>query len=127
MPPIPKPRIGQGTSGIRRKPKVTPPIPKPIQTPAPPMTTPAPRTVQSLPGPVLQLLERTLPQHHVSAVPLPIVLQTPASITQPVEPRIEHRPIPPYHQPFLMPPPRSPDATDVKDNRKDLLDLDTEI
>ena len=70
--------------------------------------------------------ERTLPQHHVPAAPLPIVQSTPASITQPVGPRVEHRPIPPYHQPFLRPPPRPPDATDVKDNRKDLLDLDTD-
>ena len=55
MPPIPKPRIGQGRAGISRKPKVTLPIPKPIQTPAPPIPTPAPKAVQSLPEPVVQL------------------------------------------------------------------------
>ena len=49
VPPIPKPRIEQGRAGIRRKPKVTLPIPKPIQTPAPPIPTPAPRAVQALP------------------------------------------------------------------------------
>ena len=37
VPPLPKPRIGQGRAGIRRKPKVTPPIPKPIQIPTPPI------------------------------------------------------------------------------------------
>ena len=58
--------------------------------------------------------------------PLPLVHLTSENITQPVEPRIEHRPIPPYHEPFLRPPPRLPDATGVKDNRKDLLDLDTD-
>ena len=35
---LPKPRVGQGRAGIRRKVKVTPPIPKPIQTPNPPIT-----------------------------------------------------------------------------------------
>ena len=58
------------------------------------------------------------------AVPPPIVHPTPANITQPIEPRIEHRPILPYHVLFLRPPPRCPDATGVKDNRNDLLDLD---
>ena len=60
VPPISKHRIGQGRAGIRRKPKVTLPIPKPIQTPAPPTPTPAPRAVQSLPEPVVQSQERTL-------------------------------------------------------------------
>ena len=124
VPPIPKPRIGQGRAGIRRKPKVTLPIPKPIQTPARPIPTPAPRAVQPLPEPVVQSQERTLLQHYVSADPLPLVHPAPASITRPVGPRIEHNPIPPYHEPFLRPPPRPPDATGVKDNRKDLLDLD---
>ena len=53
VPPIPKPKIGQGRVGIRRQPKVALPTPKPIQTPAP-------RAVQSLPEPVVQLQERTL-------------------------------------------------------------------
>ena len=126
MPPIPKPRIGQRRAGIRRKPKVALPTPKPTPTPAPPIPIPAPRAVQSLPEPMVQLQERTILQHHVPAAPLPIVHQTPTCITQPIEPRIEHRPIPPYHEPFLRPPPRPPDVTDVKDNRKDLLDLDTD-
>ena len=75
---------------------------------------------------MIQLQERTIPQHHVPAAPLLLIQPTPASITQPIEPSIEHRPIPPYHEPFLRPPPRPPDATGVKDNRKDLLDLDTD-
>ena len=33
LPPLPKPRIGQGRAGIRRKPKVALSIPKVIQAP----------------------------------------------------------------------------------------------
>ena len=124
VPPIPKPRIGQGRAGIRRKPKVATPTPKPIQTPAPSIPIPAPRAVQSLPEPVIQLQERTLPQHHVPALSLPIFHPTPTHLTQAIEPRIECRPIPPYHEPFLRPLSRPPDVTSVKDNRKYLLDLD---
>ena len=53
-----------------------------------------------------------------------LIQPTPASTTQPLEPRIDHRPIPLYHEPFVRPPPRPPDVTAVKDSRKDLLDLD---
>ena len=126
VPPLPKPRIGQGRAGIRRKPKITLPILKPIQIPTPPMPTPAPRTVQPLPEPVAQSQESTLPQHHVPTVLPSLVHPTPARTTQPIEPTVEHRPIPPYHEPFVRPPPRPPHATGVKDNRKDLLDLDTD-
>ena len=45
---------------------------------------------------------------------------TPASSKMPLEPRIDTMPIPPYYEPFLRPPPRSPDKTATKDNRKDL-------
>ena len=48
VPPVPKPRIGQGRVGIRRKPKVTLPIPKTIQKPTLLMPVPTPRTVQPL-------------------------------------------------------------------------------
>ena len=98
----------------------------PIQTSAPLIPTPAPRAVQPLPESLAQSQERTLPQHHVPAAPSPIVHLTTACITQPIGPRIEQRTVPPYHQPFLRPPPRPPDVTDVKDNRKGLLDLDTD-
>ena len=93
IPPIMKPRIRQGRAGIRRKPRVAPPIPKPIQTLAPQITTPAPqipppapRAVQPLPEPVAQSQERRISQHHVPTEPLPLVHPTPASITQPIEP-----------------------------------------
>ena len=77
VPPLPKPRIGQGRAGIRRKPKITPPIPKPIQTPTPPIPTPAPRVAQPLPDPVVQSHGCMLSQHHVPAVLLPLVQTNP--------------------------------------------------
>ena len=73
VPPIPKPRIGQGRAGIRRKPKITLPIPKPIQMPTPPIPTPAPGIAQPLPEPVTQLQDSILPQHHVPTVLQPLV------------------------------------------------------
>ena len=124
--PYPNPRIGKGRAGIRRKPRITLPIPRPIQTPTPPTPTPAPRLMQPLPEPVTKSQESTLSWHHVPAVLQPLVQPTPASITQPIEPKVDHRPIPPYHEPFVRLQPRLPDATAVKDNRKDLSDLDTD-
>ena len=77
-----------------------------------------------MPEPVTQSQESTLPQHHVPASLQPLVQPTQASITQPIEPIVDHRPISPYHEPFMRPSPRSPDATAVKDNGEDLSDLD---
>ena len=54
LPPIPKPRIGQGRAGIRRKPRVAPPIPESNQMPAPPIPKPTPRKVIPLTVPVTQ-------------------------------------------------------------------------
>ena len=89
-----------------------------------PIQTPAPKAVQSLPEPVVQSQEILQPQYQLPAV-IPISQPTGLTcITQPIGPRIEHRPIPPYPDLFLKLPPRPPDVTDVKDTRKDLLDLD---
>ena len=85
---------------------------------------PAPRTVLPLTEPVTQSQDSILPQHQVPTVTKPLIQPTPASITQPLEPRMDPRPIPPYHESFLRPPPRPPDVTAVKENRKDLQDLD---
>ena len=41
--PIPKPRIGQGRAGLRRKVKTNQPIPLPQQTPVQPITTHVPK------------------------------------------------------------------------------------
>ena len=45
-------------------------------------------------------------------------------IRQPIGPRIETRQVPFYPDPILRPPPRPPD---LKENRRDLSDLDTDI
>ena len=123
---LPKPRVGQGRAGMRRKPKpkIALPIPNPMQTISPPTPKPAPRALQPLAEPEAQSEERTLPQPHVTAASLPLVQLTSASIAQHLEPRVKCRPIPSYHEPFLRPSPRPPDTMSEKDNRKDLLDLD---
>ena len=74
--------------------------------------------------PVTQSQGSILPQHQVPTMPKPLIQPTPASIAHPPEPRIDPRPIPPYHKPFLRPPSRLPDVTAVKESRKDLQDLD---
>ena len=48
----------------------------------------------------------------------------PTCIIQQKGPKIQHRPSPPYHDPYARPPPRPPDITDPLDSQKDLLDND---
>ena len=83
VPPVPKPKIGQGRAGIRRKPMVNLPIPKTIQKPALPKPASTPRTAQPLTEPVTQSQDSTLPQHFVPIVPQPLFPPSPASITHP--------------------------------------------
>ena len=64
------------------------------------------------------------PQHHIP-IPLPkhqLVGST--HIIQPIGPKIQHRPSPPYHNPYARPPPRPPDVTNSIDSWKDLLETD---
>ena len=49
----------------------------------------------------------------------------PTRIVQQIGPKIQHRPSPPYHDPYARPPPRPPDITDPLDSQKDLLDNDS--
>ena len=42
----------------------------------------------------------------------------------PIGPKIQHRPSPPYHDPYARPLPRPPDVTNLIDSQKDLLDTD---
>ena len=104
--PVPKRRLGQGRAGIRRKPKVAPSIPKVIQTPAPLTPMPAPRTAQLLTEPAVQSQDSTQMQHQVPIMPNPLIQPIPASIKMPLEHSLNPRPIPPYYEPFLRPPPR---------------------
>ena len=61
LPPIPKPRTGQGRAGIRRKPRVALHIPESNQMPAPPIPKPTPKEVIPLTEPVTQSQGSILP------------------------------------------------------------------
>ena len=56
-------------------------------------------------------------------------LVDPTCIIQQIGPKIQHRPSPPYHDPYARPPPKPPDKTDPLDSQKDLLynDLDRKV
>ena len=119
--PIPKPRIGQGRARLRKKIKTNQPIPLPQQTPAQPITTHVQKAALPLPEPNIQSQVDALPQH----VSIPLTqhqLIDPIHIVQPIGPKIQHRPAPPYHDPYARPPPRPPDVTHPIDSWKDLLD-----
>ena len=111
--PIPKPTIGQGRAGIRRKVRVVPPTQTPIQTPAPKAAT-------SLPEPVIKSQETVQTEPQLPAETLIRQPTSPTSIRQKMGPKIEHGPIPFYLDPILRPPPR---PLDLKGTRKDLLDF----
>ena len=121
--PIPKPRIGQGRARLRRKVKTNQPMLLPQQTPAQPITTHVPKVALPLPEPNTQSPVDVLPQH--VSIPLPQHQPIdPTHIVQPIGPKIQHRPSPPYHDPYARPPPRPPDVTHPIDSWKDLLDND---
>ena len=64
------------------------------------------------------------PQQHIP-IPLPQHQPVdPTCIIQPIGPKIQHRPSPPYHHPYARPPPKPPDVTNLIDNWKDLLETD---
>ena len=113
--PIPKPRIGQGRAGLRRKTRINMSIPLPKQTHVQPIPTPAPKEALSLPELTVQSQENVQPQHRI---PIPLYhLQPvdPTCIIQPIGPKIQHRPSPPYHNPYARPLPRPPDTTNSID------------
>ena len=121
--PIPKPRIGQGRAGPRRKVKAPQPITLPHPLPVQPITEHDLRTAMPLPECTSQsqnqvqpqILPRSLSQHH------PI---DPTHIPHQIGPKIQHRPTPSYHDPYARPPPKPPDISDPLDSQKDLLDND---
>ena len=121
--PIPKPRIGQGRAGLRRKIYTLQPMSLPCQPPTQAITKHVQKAVVPLPEPTNQLqshvqsqiLPRPLSQHH---------LIDPIHIPQQIGPKIQHRPTPSYHNPYARPPPKPPDISDTLDNWKDLLDND---
>ena len=122
--PIPKPRIGQGRARLKRKFRTNQPIPLPKQILAQPIQTPTPKEVLSLPEPTVQSQENVQPQHHMP-IPLPQHQPVdPTCIMQPIGSKIQHRPSPPYHDPYTRPPPRPPDVTNSIDSWKDYLETD---
>ena len=67
--PIPKPRIGQGRAGLRRKFRTNQPIPLPKHTLAQRITIHVPKAALSLPEPIVQSQENlsiTYPYHYPS-------------------------------------------------------------
>ena len=92
-------------------------MPLPQQTPAQPITTHVPKTALSLPEPNTQSQVDVLPQN--VSIPLPQHQPVdPPCIVQPIDPKIQHRPSPPYHDPYSRSPPRPPDVTDPIDSQE---------
>ena len=121
--PTPKPRIGQGRARLRRKVKALQPISSPHQWPAQPITEHVLKTVMPLPEPTNQSQSHVQPQ----IMPKPLLQHQPVDptcIIQQIGPKIQHRPSPPYHDPYTRPPPKPPDITDPLDSWKDLLEND---
>ena len=122
---IPKPRIGQGRTRLRRKVKTHQPIPSPQQSLTQPITTHVQKPVMPLLDSNNQSQVDVLPQH------VPILLPQcqpvdPTCIVPQIGPKIQHRPSPLYHDPYARPPPRPPDITDPIDSQKDFSDSNLE-
>ena len=122
--PIPKPRIGQGRAGLRRKVNTLQPIPLPYQLPAQPITKHIQKAVVPLCEPTNQL------QSHVQSQILPRLLSQhhpidPLHIPQ-KGPKIQHRSTPSYHDSYTRLLPKPPDISDPLDSQKDLLDNDSD-
>ena len=125
--PIPKPSIDQGRARLKRKFRTNQPIPLPKQMLAQSIPTPTPKEALSLPDPTVQSQENVQPQHHM---PIPLPQHQPVDLTcimQPIGSKIQHRPSPPYHDPYARPPPRPPDVTNSIDSQKDLLETDLDM
>ena len=122
--PTPKPRIGQGRAGLKRKIRTNQTVPLPRQTIAQPIQAPAPKEMQPLPEPIVQSQEKVQPQYHIPISLPQHQLVDPTCIIQPIGPKVQHRPSPPYHDAYARPPPRPPDITNLIDSQKDLLDTD---
>ena len=74
----------------------------------------------TLPEPTVQSQEKVQPQYHIPISLPQHQLVDPKCIIQPIGPKIQQRPSPPYHDPYARP----PDVTNLIDSWKDLLDTD---
>ena len=77
-----------------------------------------------LPEPTNQSQRRIQPQ----IMPRPLLQHQLVDPTH-IGPKIQHRPSPPYHDPYARPPPKPPDIIDPLDSQRDLLenDLDRKV
>ena len=119
--PIPRPRIGQGRAGLRRKVKMLQPISSPHPLPAQPMTEQTSKTIIPLPELTDQSQSCTQPQ----IIPRPLPQHLPVDPTC-IGPKIQHKSSPPSHNPYMRPPPKPPDMIDPLDSWKDLLENDSD-
>ena len=73
-------------------------------------------------------MPKSVTQSQVQPQHIPILLTQPHQLVNPthIDPKIQHRPSLPYHDPYARPPPRPPDITDPLDSQKDLLDNDSD-
>ena len=122
--PVPKPRIGQGRARLKRKSKTNQPTSLPKQAPTQPITSHVPKAALPLPESIVQSQVNVQPQHHISKLLPQNQPVDPTHIVQPIGPKIQHRPSPPYHDPYSRPPPRPPDVTNSINSQKDFLDND---
>ena len=82
-----------------------------------------------MPEPIIQSQVNVCPQQHIPILLPQHQLVDPTCIEQPIDPKIQYWPSPPYHDPYARPPPRPPDVTNPIDSWKDILenDLDRNI
>ena len=106
--PIPRPRIGQGRARQKRKVKAPQPISLPHQLPVQPITGHVSRTVMPLPKPTDQSQSHIQPQ----IMPRPFFSQHQPVDPTHIGPKIQHRPSPPYYDPYTRPPPKPPNMID---------------
>ena len=119
--PIPRPRIGQGRARQKRKVKASQPISLPHQLPAQPIMKHVSEAVMPLPESTDQSQSCIKPQ----IMPIPLLQHQPVDPTC-IGPKIQHRPSPPYYDPYARPPLKPPDMIDPLDSWKDLLDNDSD-
>ena len=122
--PIPRPRIGQGRARLRRKVKALQSISSPHLLSGQPITEHILKTLMPLPELTNQSQSCIQPQ----IIPRPLLQHQPVDPTC-IDPKIQHRPSPPYYNPYARPPPKPPDIIDPLDSQKDFLenDLDKKV
>ena len=100
------------------------PMSSPHQLPTQPITEHVSKVVMPLPKPTDQSQSCIQPQ----IMPTPLLQHQPVDPTC-IGPKIQHRPSPPYYDPYVRPPLKPPDIIDPLDSQKDLLenDLDRKV